>query len=379
MNVLSIGTDKKIFEAGSAARMRMIEYGTLFKELHIIIFTLKKQGFKAEKIAENVWIYPTNSLSRFLYPFSAFRLFKKNLKQTAFDVVTAQDPFETGIAARLIARKIKKPLHIQIHTDFLSRYFKKNSPLNWLRVRIAHFILLKASAVRAVSERIRSSLSAISPDLPARTIVLPIYTDMSKFIDGPVSFNLHEKYPQFSFITLMVSRLTPEKNIPTALAIMREVVIKNPKAGLVIVGDGPDKHYLQALALKYHLDRNVIFESWQDELAPYYRSADIFLTTSFYEGYGLTLIEAGASGCPIVSSDVGIAPEIIENGKTGFVCDSVEPQDFTEKIILLMESPALRKTLGDSLRAAVSQKFAQTKESYLASYKTMLEKAALLS
>ena len=94
MIILSIGTDKKTFEQGSAVRSRMAEYGTLFDELHIIIFTLKKHGFKAEKISENVWIYPTDSWSRLFYPFSACRLFRKKLSALNIDVVTAQDPFE---------------------------------------------------------------------------------------------------------------------------------------------------------------------------------------------------------------------------------------------------------------------------------------------
>src|SRR3989338_901028 len=106
LRVLVIGTDRNIFKAGSAVRDRMIEYGKLFQQLHIIIFTKRFQKFKSEKISENVWIYPTKSWSRLCYPFGAVRVAKREfgkLLPKMIDVISAQDPFETGVAGWLIA------------------------------------------------------------------------------------------------------------------------------------------------------------------------------------------------------------------------------------------------------------------------------------
>ena len=57
---------------------------------------------------------------------------------------------------------------------------------------------------------------------------------------------------------------------------------------------------------------NVIFEKWIDRetLFSYYKTVDLFLVTSLYEGYGMTLVEAQAAGCPIISTDVGVAREV---------------------------------------------------------------------
>jgi glycosyltransferase involved in cell wall biosynthesis len=373
MIVLSIGTDRKIFEEGSHVRARMVEYGKLFTELHIIIFTLEGTGFRKQKISDNVWIYPTKSKKRWRYPFDARTVFFQEMANVQPHVVTAQDPFETGLAAWLIRRKKPMKLHVQIHTDFMSPYFARQSGLNRLRVMIARWLLPKADGVRAVSDRIKQSLAKIKKTLPAKTTVLPIYTDISAFKDAPVLLDLHGMYPQFSFIILMASRLTPEKNIGFALALLKEIIIKYPNVGLVIVGEGSDQRYLQGLALRYHVDRNVVFEPWQTNLASYYRTADVFLTTSLYEGYGLTLIEAAASGCPIVASDVGIVKQIVEQGVNGYVCDLAHQHTFLEKLMAMIADPELTATLKKAADTLAHQRVSEPHSVYLTKYKEMLE------
>lgn len=376
MIVLNLGTDRKIFEKGSNARARMIEYGGLFTELHIIIFSLQRHNFQAEKISDNVWIYPTNSSNRFKYPLDAGKVFREQLSNVRPDIISTQDPFETGLAGWLIQRKNPTlKLHMQIHTDFMSRYFYRSSRLNRIRVMLAKHLLPKAHAIRAVSNRIRDSLAKIDPQLPARTIVLPIYTDIELFKHAPITVDLHQKYMQFSCVILMASRLTAEKNIGFALESLQEIILKHKDVGLIIVGDGPEKRYLEGLVLRYHLDRNVVFESWQANLASYYRTADIFLTTSLYEGYGLTLVEAAAAGCPIVTSDVGIARNSIKEGKTGFVCDIQNKTDFTDKLRQLIEDPQLRNSMRQTAEKLAGEQVSESKETYLRKYKDMVEQA----
>lgn len=376
MIVLSIGTDRKIFEQGSAARARMVEYGKLVKELHIVIFTLRTMPFVAERISDNVWIYPTASKSRFLYPIDAAHLVAETMRDIRPDVVTVQDPFETGLAGWIVAKRSGLPLHVQIHTDFMSKYFRRGSMLNRVRVRIARFVLPKAAAARAVSDRIRDSLARIDKTLPARTIVLPIYSDIDKFKYAPVVHDLHAAYPRFRFVILMASRLTKEKNVPLALQVLKEIVRAHHDVGLVIVGEGPDKKYLQELALAHNLAHNVAFEPWQEDLASYYRTADVFLTTSFYEGYGLTLVEAAASGCPIISSDVGVASRIVREGKSGFVCDLSDTRKFYDALVRMIEDPKLAAELKDEARRLATVAVSQPKDQYLSKYRAMLEDVA---
>lgn len=347
MKILMISTDRKVFEKDSAVRRRMVEYGGLVDELHIIVFSRRimnhESGIRNEKIADNVFVYSTDSFNRWFYVFDAIRIGKElitesyKLKAESW-LITAQDPFEAGLAGWRIARASHAKLQIQIHTDFLSPYFAKESILNKIRVLIAKFILPKADCIRAVSLRISDSLTAKSYKLKASPTILPIFVDVEKIRTTPV-IDLRKKYPQFDRIILTASRLTKEKNIGLAISAMSEIIKKYPRNGLIIVGSGPEENALKLKAISHKLTANIVFEGWQNDLISYYKTADLFLNTSNYEGYGLTLTEAAISGCPTVTTDVGIASELRKNGANISTCPVGDKDCIAEEAINRFSRP----------------------------------------
>ena len=153
-----ISTDRKIFDADSLVRQRMFNYGTIVGELHIIVLNRELKDVPNQentKVGDKVYIYPTNSSSKFTYFFDAIRI-ATQLKN--IDLVTAQDPYETGFIAWRIIKKLKTKLEFQIHTDIFNSHFIKHSFANRLRYWMSKFLLPKADHIRVVSKRIRSSL-----------------------------------------------------------------------------------------------------------------------------------------------------------------------------------------------------------------------------
>ena len=124
----------------------------------------------------------------------------------------------------------------------------------------------------------------------------------------------------------MVSRLEPEKQINLAIKALADLMIKSGNIGLVIVGAGSEERNLVSLVSELKLSNYVKFEGWQENIATYYKTADLFLVTSRYEGYGLTIIEAKACGLPIVSTNVGVAREagaIIVEEQPGVIANKI--------------------------------------------------------
>jgi glycosyltransferase involved in cell wall biosynthesis len=305
-----LSTDKRIFHEGSAVRERMRWYGTICEELHVVVYTKKseRRGRRSE-ISGNVFAYATQTQLKPLYFFDSYRIAKNILARRGQWLVTSQDPFETGLLGWALKKRYSLPLQIQVHTDLMNPYFQRESIKNKLRVSLAKFLIPKADCIRVVSERIARSLHS-TLNIPRSAItVLPVYIDAEKIRRTRIQTNLHKKYSQYEKIILMASRLTKEKNIPLALHRMREIVKQYTRAGLIIVGDGPEKNNLKIITKNLKLGQSVRFEPWTDELFSYYKTADVFLLTSNYEGYGRTIIEALAAGCPVVSVDVGIARE----------------------------------------------------------------------
>lgn len=278
MNVLSVGTDISVFKKGSPAERRQANYAAHFDSF--------------------VLVAPRN---RFAIPLAVFR----ELRARRIDVVTVQDPFETGFLTLLGMFLSHTPLHVQVHTDFLAPEFARLSVLNRIRVRIAGVTLRRASRIRVVSHRIKESIEKrYGISVPIST--LPIYVDIAHYRDAQPSEELRTRFARFEKKCLVVSRLEREKNIERALRAFAHSFAKNEC--LIIVGEGSERERLIRVAHELDLEGFVFFEGAQDP-APYYKIADILLVPSLYEGYGLVIVEALAAGIPVLSTDVGVARE----------------------------------------------------------------------
>lgn len=298
-SLVVVGTETAVFDESSSVWRRIQASLASFREVHIIV--LSGRGFRYTERG-NIRIYPTNSISRILRPFDAFRIARR-IKRA--DVVTSQDPFETGLAAHFIARHFHIPLHVQVHTDFLSPAYAEHSPLNRLRVSFAGFVLRRAARVRVVSERIKRSILA-AYHLHSDITALPVFADIGAFSNIPGDAALEARFASFSSRILVVSRLEAEKNIQLTLRSFSEAAPKD--ACLIIVGQGRERESLESLARSLDIADRVFFEGSRDP-HPYYKLADVLLLTSEYEGYGLVVVEALAAGVPVLSTDVGIARE----------------------------------------------------------------------
>lgn len=316
MKLLVIGTDASIFKPDSEARGRIAAYSRLFDELHIIIFTAP--GCTPEAF-ERVHLYPTNSRWLLRRPFDAARIGWRIAREQAIDIISVQDPAESGLAGWLLKRATGAPLHIQLHTDILSPYFRRNSWKERVRYWLARFILRRGDAFRVVSARIRTSLNSKFRIPNSKIMVLPIFVDREAIARARPVFILRQKYPEFDFIVLMVSRLNRDKRIDVALDAFAEFRDEYPRSGLIIVGDGPEREKSEVKSEKLKVSEGVVFKEWQKDLTSYYKGADVYLLTSAFEGYGRTVIEAAAAGVPIIMTDVGVAGEIISDGETGRV------------------------------------------------------------
>jgi len=341
-------------------RSRTLEYGRLADELHIIVFAKRALGFREESFPPNIFLYPTNARTRWGYvPRAILWALKLRRRGVHIDVVTAQDPFETGFAAFFIARILHAKLHLQIHTDFMSPYFAKESFANRIRVMIAKFLIPHANAIRVVSLRIKASLSSVSGQLSSVS-VLPI------FVDRVAASRDQKHYPQFDHVLLVAARLAPEKNIALTFEAMRSVVESYPKTGLVIVGEGPEEARLKKLAVQLGFEKNVVFEGWQEDLSQYYQVADALVVSSLYEGYGMVAVEALGAGCPVVMTDVGCAGEVVRHGENGLVVPVGDREALAR---------AIKRIVSGGVKLEAKPPTLPTKEEYLAAYRASWEDA----
>lgn len=367
MKLLVIGTDVTIFSKGSEARARVDAYGRLFDELHVVIYT--PPGFASETLSSGARLYPTNSRSFIRRPFDAARIGAAIIRERGIDGLSAQDPAESGLAGWLVKRKTGLPLHIQMHADFFSPNFRRNSWKERLRYWLAWFIVPRGDRFRVVSQRIKRSLESRIQNLESRITVLPIFVDRERFANAEPSFDLHRRYSQFDFIILMVSRLMREKNVGLALEAFRELLREFPKTGLVVVGDGPERKNLESRIQNLELTHAVRLEGRQDDLVSYYKTADLYLLTSNFEGYGRTAVEAAAAGTPIVMTDVGVAGDVIRDSETGRVVPVGDRAALAGALIGVRRDYADMRRMAEAAETEALSLEPRTGEEYLAEYR----------
>ena len=293
VRVISIGSDRALFEPTSDIRLRAVAYAEKLGELHVIVFTLQSHQLEGQQVG-SLHMYPTNSRSKLKYIFDAAKL----ARRLPGELITVQDPFESGLAG-LLGRK-KKPLHVQLHTDPFTPAFA-TTWLNRVRLVMARIVLPRAARIRVVSNALAEKLRVQYPHTPVS--VLPIFVDVKKYQSV-------EKKPHSRFKTtlLWIGRFEREKNPALAIRALAEARRAGHEAGLVMLGTGNLDAQLGQLAEDLGVSDWVEFAGWQDP-EKFLGMADLLLVTSAYEGYGRQIIEALAAGVPVLSTEVGIARE----------------------------------------------------------------------
>jgi glycosyltransferase involved in cell wall biosynthesis len=156
---------------------------------------------------------------------------------------------------------------------------------------------------------------------------------------------------------IFVGRLHERKGIDKLLESFSKVVLEEPEAKLKIIGSGEDESRLKNLANKLNLSsKNLEFTGFipENELPGMYTSASLFVLPSYYEGFGIVLIEAMSSGLPLVSVKTGGAVEVIEEGKNGFL---VNYDNMHEAMLKLLSDKNLRQRMGQASRKIVEERY----------------------
>ena len=178
---------------------------------------------------------------------------------------------------------------------------------------------------------------AISKD---KIIVIPYGVDLNNF--KSMSVKLHNPIR-----LLFVGRLTKQKNIPLLIKSFKKIIDNNDfNIELHIVGEGEDKNKIILLIKTLKLDNRVVLHGSLigNKLHKIYLNSDIFILSSMYESFGIVLIEAMASGLPIVASNIPAVRNVVENNKTGLLVKTT-PEDFSKAIEKLLMNSKLREKL----------------------------------
>ncbi len=339
--------DRSIFDHDSSVRARLLEQAKLVGVLHVIVFTPRGEKWKTLPLGSHLMVHPTSSSGKWSYLSDAYFLARDIIKKGEYAnkwLITTQDPFEIGALGYLVARTHGIPLHLQIHTDPWSPAWRGEHALNRLRFAVMQFLLHRASGIRVVSQRVFDRVIGEGV-LEDRVTRMPIFTDVAYWNDTAPTFDLHASYKMFKKIILTIGRLQPEKNFHGLVRAFHRIHKAHDDTMLLIVGSGPERERLVLLAHSLGLSESVVVLPWARNVVSYYKTSDVYVQPSRYEGWGLAVVEAMASGLPVVMTDVGVAGELVKNGETGLVVPVGDESALVSALSEALTNDILRKKL----------------------------------
>jgi glycosyltransferase involved in cell wall biosynthesis len=297
------------------------------------------------------------------------------------NIVVAQSPYEAlaGVWAKWLARAVIRrnvALIVESHGDFENAAFlhgiERRTPLRVaFRRAAARVALTHADCLRAISAATRNQLRRLGATQPL--VEFPTWSDIEVFRSAGTA--------RVSAGTgaLYVGSLTPLKGLDHLIAAFSPVCRRVPSARLTLIGNALDVRY------KRELERQIADLGLHDavaiepplpqaELAQRMAHARLLVLPSLSEGLGRVVFEAMATGTPVVGSEVGGIPELIEDGVTGYLVAPGNEAQLAERIVALLEDPELSLRLGTAGRQFATSAFSS--ERYFRGYRQLFDLGA---
>lgn len=209
------------------------------------------------------------------------------------------------------------------------------------------------------------------------TYIIPNAVDVERFF--PRESNLQDRYPgQNKSAHIVVTRnLEKIYDIPTAIRAVRLVKHRLPNVRLTVAGSGPLRPELEALVAKLELDSTVIFTGRLDneKIAALYGQADVMVNPSLVDNMPISILEAMASGVPVVTTNVGGIPYLVEDDKTGILVPPEDEHAMAHAIIRILTSEKWARRLSTAALSAVQEyTWPHVRTKWLRLYHCSLEK-----
>jgi glycosyltransferase involved in cell wall biosynthesis len=157
-----------------------------------------------------------------------------------------------------------------------------------------------------------------------------------------------------ALVVTSIGRLHPEKGQRVLLEAAAQLAPSRPELRILLVGDGPQRQELEALARTDSLRDRVALTGWLSDPRVALAASDVLVVPSLFEGFGLVLAEGMASGLACVASNVGALPELLEHERSGLLVEAADSHGLASALDRLLGSSDLRHQLGAAGLARVA-------------------------
>ena len=256
-----------------------------------------------------------------------------------------------GIVGRLAGKMASVPVVYTEH-NLLERYHWLTRSANTKTWRMQNWVIAVSNEVLASIEQ--SELNSV----PVRVIQNGVNVNsFSKDRSNGIRVRKRWGIPAHAPVVGTIAVFTVKKKLDDWLRGACEVHEEHPEVHFLIVGDGPLRSELESLAVSLGIGKIVRFVGLQEDVKPYLAAMDVYLMSSQFEGLPIALLEAMAMELPVVVTAVGGIPEVVREGKTGFLVPTGRPKELAKLVRKLLEDADMRQSMGQAGRKLVVENF----------------------
>jgi glycosyltransferase involved in cell wall biosynthesis len=346
---------------GAATACKNLALALKRKGNRVVVLTSAYERLRGESDEDGVVVIRIPALRRSVHRSSLFQM-AAYLVSACHHVVGAADCYEVdrviaffsipgGIVARWLQLRRSTPYIISVRGGDVPGTEPKLSGFYRLLTRLRRHILRHAREIIAPSIGLKQLSEAADP---VSVRVIPNGVDPTLF--APPADQRH-----LPLTLLFAGRLHWQKNVSALLSILDVVRLRFGLPAIArIIGDGPERLHLEKLSARMKLENAITFEGWlsRAEIASAYRQAFLLVNLSRYEGMSNVVLEALASGLPIIASNIPGNTELIEDQTTGFLFNLDEdPVKIAKQIVDLFGNPERRIAMGKAARESVVTRY----------------------
>ena len=296
------------------------------------------------------------------------------------DVVHVQVSDPIGLSVASYARKRGIPVVTTEHnqpeviTDSLKIGLLKK-PVNAMLSSYFRNRQSKSDFVTMPTELAIRKLIGEGSEFPVPVAAVSNGVDLSSFGPGKANSGIYRKYkiPSETPIVLYIGRVDPEKEVGQVIQAFKKARMKVPTAELVIVGDGVERAKLEGLA-KSLPGVHFLGRILPPDLYELYKVGTVFATASPIETQGIVLIEAAASGLPLIAVDAGAVAEVCRNGENGVLCQPGSVDKMAEAMVQILSDTKLQqKYAKKSIEIAREHDFEKTLDKFINIYGRVIQ------
>jgi glycosyltransferase involved in cell wall biosynthesis len=232
--------------------------------------------------------------------------------------------------------------------------------------------------VVCVSEAVRQVVLERERLDPARTVVVHNGVEPGELAGDRSALRREMGIADEHLIVGMVANFSRSvKGVVNFLDAMPSIVEAVPSTRFLLLGRGKEEKMLRARARSLGVDPYVSFAGYREDVGRYYRIMDVSVLTSLSEGLSITLLESMNYGLPVIVTSVGGNPEVVVEGKTGYLVPPGDVPSFVDRVVRLLRNPGLRARMGEAARDRVRARFQMRDAAarYIAVYEQLLRTA----